>query len=99
MPVAMPTCRNVLLIPAAIPLMRGSTTPTAVEASGGLISPMPTPATQKPGSSADHPDVVVNPGMSRSGAPARTSPPPEEHRIGSPPHHRPGAGPPADREH
>ena len=49
-PVAIPTWRNVLLIPDAIPARRGSTTLTAVEASGALTSPMPMPPTMKPGS-------------------------------------------------
>src|SRR5690349_5798084 len=48
MPVAIPTCRNVLLIPDAIPARLGSTTLTDVEASGALTKPMPTPATRKP---------------------------------------------------
>ena len=52
MPVAMPTWRNVVLMPDAMPLRCGGTTPTAVEASGGLTRPTPTPATRKPGSSA-----------------------------------------------
>ena len=52
MPVAMPTWRKVLLMPDAIPLRCGGTTPTAVEASGGLIMPIPMPATMKPASSA-----------------------------------------------
>ena len=30
-PVAVPTCRNVLLMPDAAPLLRGSTTPIAFE--------------------------------------------------------------------
>ena len=40
-PVAIPTWRNVLLIPLAIPLRCGGTTPIAVDASAGLISPRP----------------------------------------------------------
>src|SRR6202000_1115959 len=47
--VAMPTWRKVLLIPEAMPATLGSTTPTAVEASGGLTRPLPRPATRKPG--------------------------------------------------
>ena len=49
MPVAMPTWRNVELMPEAMPARRGSTTPTAVDASGGLTRPTPTPATIRPG--------------------------------------------------
>ena len=39
MPVAMPTWRNVLLMPEAAPLRRGSTTPIAAVASAGLSHP------------------------------------------------------------
>ena len=52
MPVAIPTWRNVLLIPDAIPARCGSTTLTAVEASGALTRPIPIPPTMKPGMSA-----------------------------------------------
>ncbi len=51
-PVAMPTWRKVELIPDAIPLRCGGTTPIAAEASDGLTNPMPAPATMNPGSSA-----------------------------------------------
>ena len=36
MPVAIPTWRKVLLMPEAMPLRAGGTTPIAVEASGGV---------------------------------------------------------------
>ncbi len=49
-PVAIPIWRNVELIPEAIPARAGSTTPTAVDASGTLTRPQPTPATIIPGS-------------------------------------------------
>ena len=49
-PVAIPIWRKVELIPDAIPARAGSTTPTAVEASGTLTRPQPTPATIIPGS-------------------------------------------------
>ena len=52
MPVAIPTWRKVELIPLAMPLRWGGTTPTAVEASAGLTSPTPAPATMNPASSA-----------------------------------------------
>ena len=48
-PVAIPTCRNVLLIPDAIPAPLRLTTLTAVEASGALTKPIPIPPTTKPG--------------------------------------------------
>ena len=50
MPVAIPTCLNVLLIPDAIPLRSGVTTPSAIDASVGLISPIPIPASMNPAS-------------------------------------------------
>ena len=45
MPVATPTWRSVRLMPDAIPARAGSTTPTAVEMSGVLTRPAPTPLT------------------------------------------------------
>ncbi len=49
-PVAMPTWRNVELMPDAMPARWGATTPTAVDASGGLMRPAPAPDTIRPGS-------------------------------------------------
>ena len=46
---AMPIWRKVVLTPEAMPERWGVTTPTAVEASGGLTIPDPAPATMKPG--------------------------------------------------
>ena len=54
MPVAMPICRKVELMPDAMPDLSGVTTPTAVEASGTLMKPMPMPATTRPGMIAVH---------------------------------------------
>ena len=54
MPVAMPIWRKVELIPDPIPARCGGTTPTAVDASGGLMRPTPTPANRNPGSSTVH---------------------------------------------
>ena len=51
MPVAIPTWRNVLLAPDAMPLRSGGTTEMADEASTGLTVPIPMPAMMKPGSS------------------------------------------------
>ena len=62
MPVAMPTWRKVLLMPEAMPLREWCTTPTAVEASGGLISPMPAPASTKPGISTVQSELGVDGG-------------------------------------
>ena len=49
MPVAVPTWRNVELIPEAMPARAGATTLTAVEASGTLTSPDPAPEAISPG--------------------------------------------------
>src|SRR6266481_10032266 len=49
MPVAMPTCRNVELMPEAMPARCGCTTPTAVDASGGFTRPTARPPTIMPG--------------------------------------------------
>jgi len=49
MPVAMPIWRNVALVPDAMPAWCGGTTPMAVEASGGLTMPEPSPAMMNPG--------------------------------------------------
>ena len=61
MPVAIPTWRNVLLMPEAIPARRGSTTLTDVEASGALTSPIPMPPTMKPARSVVHVEPSVTP--------------------------------------
>ena len=50
-PVAIPSWRKVLLMPEAIPARSCRTVETAVDASGALTRPMPTPAIRKPGSS------------------------------------------------
>ena len=50
-PVAIPTWRNVLLAPEAMPLRCGWTTEMAPEAKTGLTIPIPKPTTRKPGSS------------------------------------------------
>ena len=74
MPVAIPTWRNVLLMPDAMPARRGSTTLTAIEASGGLTIPMPMPPTMKPGSrssSSSRRDAVHEQQRERRRAPAR----------------------------
>ena len=82
MPVAMPTWRKVVLIPDAMPLRMGSTTPMAVEASGGLTSPIPTPQSRKPGSSVVHAESTVTPCMSSSPTPTSVRPPPRKPRTG-----------------
>ena len=59
-PVAIPTWRNVELMPDAMPERAGATTPIAAFAIDGLIMPTPTPATMKPGSSAVHSELGVD---------------------------------------
>ncbi len=48
-PVAMPTWRNVELIPEAMPARAGSTTPIATAAIPGFVIPIPMPEIRKPG--------------------------------------------------
>ena len=81
MPVAMPTCRKVELMPDAMPARCGSTTPTAAVASGGLTSPMPPPATRKPASSAVQSSPTSSPLIRNSPRPTQNSPPPRNQRI------------------
>ena len=68
-PTAIATCRNVSLIPAAIPLRSFDTTLTATSAITGFSRPTPMPATMKPGSSAVQPSLGVNPDISSSPPP------------------------------
>ena len=56
MPMAMPTWRNVSLIPEAMPLCSFGTTDTATSAITGLIRPTPAPASDEPG---EQPGPVV----------------------------------------
>ena len=74
MPVAMPTCRNVELMPEAMPERRGSTTPMAAVASAGLVRPMPPPATRKPASSAVQSSPGSTPRISSSPMPDERQP-------------------------
>src|SRR6266568_646759 len=74
MPVAVPTWRNVELIPEAMPARAGATTPTAVEASGTLTSPDPAPATISPGMRWVQPEPAVRPRISSSPAATSTNP-------------------------
>ena len=91
MPVAIPTWRNVELMPEAMPARSGRTTPTAVEASGGLTSPTPTPETTKPAMRWVQPELPVSPRMSSNPTPTSTSPGPISARTGTwraePPRH------------
>jgi hypothetical protein len=83
MPVAIPTCRKVELIPDAAPLRRGSTTPIAVVARAGLVQPMPIPATMKPGSNVVQSSLGSIPLISSRPMPTSTSPDPMNARAGS----------------
>ena len=82
-PVEMPTWRNVELMPEAIPARRGSTTPTAVEASGGLTIPAPTPATRKPGISTVHDDEALSRAIRNRPTATSNRPPPIRSRTGT----------------
>jgi hypothetical protein len=92
MPVAIPTWRKVVLMPEAIPDRCGGTTPTAVDASGGLIRPTPAPATRKPASSAVQSEFTVRPCMRSSPAETSTSPTPISARTGTVLDSRPAIG-------
>ncbi|GMA87847.1 hypothetical protein GCM10025868_30970 [Angustibacter aerolatus] len=83
MPVAMPTWRNVELAPEAMPDRCGGTTPTAVDASGTLIRPVPTPATSSPGSRWVHSVVVPMPRISSSPAATSRNPGPMSALVGT----------------
>ena len=82
-PVAVPTWRSVELIPDAMPERAGSTTPTAVEASGTLTRPMPTPATTRPGMRCVHDEVGASPVISTTPTPAITKPGAMSHFTGT----------------
>ena len=80
-PVAMPTCRNVLLVPDAMPDRSGGTTLTAVEASAGLVSPMPMPPSTKPGRSSVQPESGPMRAISSSETPMIARPAPISQRA------------------
>jgi hypothetical protein len=85
-PVAMPTWRNVVLMPEAIPAAQGGTRPTAVAASAGLTRPDPTPATISPGNRWVQPEA----GPAES---FRDEEHCEQHRHGRQADHHPGVAP------
>jgi hypothetical protein len=53
----------VLLIPEAIPVRCGGTTPSAIFAIAGLAIPIPKPVSSRPGISAVQEELTVNPRM------------------------------------
>jgi len=83
MPVAMPTWRKVELMPEAMPDREGGTTPTAVEASGVLMNPVPMPATIMPGIRCVQSEDGLRPRISSSPVPTRMNPPPIISRTGT----------------
>ena len=83
MPVAMPTWRKVELTPEAMPARSTVTTPTAVEASGGLIMPMATPLTISPGIRWVHDEVGSMPVISTRPTPRTRKPGPISHLTGT----------------
>ena len=62
-PVARPPIRKVLLIPEAMPLRSGLTTPRAILAMAGLAMPMPRPLTTSPARRVVHDEVAETPCM------------------------------------
>ena len=80
MPVAIPTWRNVLLAPDAMPLRWGWTTETAPEANTGLTTPTPKPQTRKPGRSTVHVEVGWVVPMRRSPPVTNSIPMPKRRR-------------------
>ena len=83
MPVAMPTCRKVEFAPLAMPARSTGTTPTAVDASGGLISPMPMPETIRPGIRWVQEESVWMPWISSSPTPRIRKPGAISHFTGT----------------
>ena len=82
MPVAMPTWRKVELTPLAMPERSTGTTPTAVEASGGLIMPIARPLTIMPGIRWVQPESGLRPRSSSSPTPSSRKPGAISHRTG-----------------
>ena len=74
MPTAIPSWRKVLLIPEASPTWSAESTPTIAAASAGLMIPIASPPTTKPGSRCVHEDVVSRPRISHSAIAIRASP-------------------------
>ena len=71
-----------MLIPDAMPALRGSTTPTAVDARGGFTIPLPSPATTKPGIRWVHEEPAVSPRISSRPMPTSSRPGPISQRTG-----------------
>ncbi len=80
---AMPTWRKVELMPEAMPARCGGTTPTAVEASGGLTRPTPTPPTIIPGMRWVQAEPALSPRMSSRPTPTMIRPGPMSSRTGT----------------
>ena len=87
-----PDLPDVLFVPEAIPACRGSTTLTAVDASGALTSPIPTPATRKPGRRVVQVEETEIPDMSSSATPQSARPPERRKRTGTRVDSRPEIG-------
>ncbi|SKY57143.1 Uncharacterised protein [Mycobacteroides abscessus subsp. abscessus] len=83
MPTAMPICRNVVLMPDAMPERCTSTTPTAVAARGGLTRPLPMPAMIRPGMRCVHDEFSSRPAIKNSPTPTMSRPGPMSQRSGT----------------
>lgn len=91
-PVAIPTWRNVVLMPEPMPLRARGTTPTAVWASAGLTIPMPMPTATNPGMSAVHSESVLTARIISRATPTSPRPAPKNRRMGNWAANRPATG-------
>src|SRR2546423_8528179 len=97
MPVAMPTWRNVLFTPAAIPARCTGTTLTAVVASGGFNLPHPSPPDREPRRAGGPPAQRLPPVREVRRPLLRGTSPASQIRHGTRPPHPPRG--PATTEH
>ena len=79
-------------MPEAMPARSTRTVETAVEASGALTRPIPTPATMKPGISTVQLDVGVTPLIDHRATAFKARPVPRRIRIGTRVESRPVTG-------
>ena len=92
MPVAIPTWRNVLLMPDAIPARCTATVDTAVVASGAFTKPIPMPPRMKPGSSTVQCELALTRLIDHIAIAFSASPNASSARTGTRPVSRPASG-------